>query len=776
MRRAALILGLLAACAIGAQSAYGYFTGILAASATAGATSLLPGATPTVVVAGRAATVTWTATGFASGGVASGYTVVRFSEAAPTVAVAPANGCSGLVAATTCTETGLPAGAWRYAIVPRAGSAWTGPQGSASAAATIAPPSLVLAQTTVGGPLPRAVAGTLAGFDPLEALVFRLDSATTGTLLAATPSTATAQGGAAVSVTVPATTEGVHTIHVVGANGTQASASILVDTTPPTTTDSTAALGSAWTAQPRTVVLTATDGVGGSGVAATYATSNGTTPTTASPQDTSVALTADGVFTVRYFSVDAAGNSEAVRTAGTAIRIDRTAPTPGALATPGAAVVGGSTVIANGQTLTNVATDPTVNGASSGVASIAYYACPGSCTPNPGGGGTTLIGTSTTGPSYSVTWSGQPADGTYSMLARVSDVAGTASDSAVITRVVDNTGPVVTATLADAQANQAGYINRRDTFYAYANVVDAGIGANTGSVVADLSVQCGSNCGAIPLSSAGGPFTVLTASGTTTYQYRSALVTSKNSTSGAFSVRAADALGTIGSFSGTIAVDILGSVTAPTAVTLTSGSAATGFASCAITANGYINAASAGASTVTVALGSSAPAGGVVVLTATAGTTSLTFRSVVPAAGAQTVAFSDLALSALGDGTVALSALEYSPGGNAVSSARTQSVAKLTATPAVNIGALVYTDNVSPAADRVSSTTAAGPAGGYLSFTQTAGTRIGTAYVSAVLSGTGGLSTLDLAAESTSPTYAVAAVDAACNPSTAATWKPTAVR
>ena len=63
------------------------------------------------------------------------------------------------------------------------------------------------------------------------------------------------------------------------------------------------------------MTLTPTDAL--SGAAATYYTTNGTTPTTASTQGTSIALTTAGTYTIKYFSVDAAGNAEPVKTAGT---------------------------------------------------------------------------------------------------------------------------------------------------------------------------------------------------------------------------------------------------------------------------------------------------------------------------------------------------------------------------------------------------------------------------------------------------------------------------
>lgn len=113
-----------------------------------------------------------------------------------------------------------------------------------------------------------------------------------------------------------------------GAEGAT-SAAVLVDTAAPVTTDNTAAIGATPRNTDQTVTLTPTDA--GSGVAATYYTTNGTTPTTSSPQGTTILLSADGSYTIKYFSVDANGNAEAVKTASTVITIDKTAPAPTAL-------------------------------------------------------------------------------------------------------------------------------------------------------------------------------------------------------------------------------------------------------------------------------------------------------------------------------------------------------------------------------------------------------------------------------------------------------------
>jgi hypothetical protein len=62
-------------------------------------------------------------------------------------------------------------------------------------------------------------------------------------------------------------------------------------------------------------------------VAQTYYTTDGSTPTTASARGTVIALPGPGSYTIRYFSVDEAGNAEVVKTAGTVVRVDASPPT-----------------------------------------------------------------------------------------------------------------------------------------------------------------------------------------------------------------------------------------------------------------------------------------------------------------------------------------------------------------------------------------------------------------------------------------------------------------
>ena len=220
-------------------------------------------------------------------------------------------------------------------------------------------------------------------------------------------------------------------------NSSATAFSVLPDADAPTTSDNTAAIGSGWKNTTQIVVLSPSDGTG-AGSQRTHYTADGTLPTGASPQGTTVTLAAEGVYTVRYFSVDNVGNVEAARTAGIQIRIDKTPPGSAALDPL-------PTVIRTGQALTGSGAD-----ALSGVASLSYLICPGSsCTPS------TLVGSSSTAPDYRVVWASQTTDGVYQVVARVRDVAGNTTDSAKRTVTVDNTAPQTTIASAPASPTNA---------------------------------------------------------------------------------------------------------------------------------------------------------------------------------------------------------------------------------------------------------------------------------------------------------------------------------
>ena len=211
------------------------------------------------------------------------------------------------------------------------------------------------------------------------------------------------------------------------------------DVAAPVTTDDTGTITNAWRNVDTTVTMSPSDGTG-AGLVQTYYTTNGVNPTTGSPTGTSILLTAEGTYTIKYFSTDRVANTEAVKTGAAQIRIDKTNPTSATLnALPAS--------IRNGQSLTGGGAD-----ALSGVGSITYLYCAGAaCTPS------IVVGSSSTSAGgYPVTWNGQPADGTYRVRARVFDAAGNQLDSAIQTITIDNTNPTGAVTAPAAGANVRG--------------------------------------------------------------------------------------------------------------------------------------------------------------------------------------------------------------------------------------------------------------------------------------------------------------------------------
>ena len=93
-------------------------------SGAAGAKSMPGGNTPTATSLITSVTVTWSASSFASGGPnVAGYVVTRYSSLGG--AQTPGGSCAGIVAGTSCSDSGVAPGTYTYTVTPAQGG-WRG--------------------------------------------------------------------------------------------------------------------------------------------------------------------------------------------------------------------------------------------------------------------------------------------------------------------------------------------------------------------------------------------------------------------------------------------------------------------------------------------------------------------------------------------------------------------------------------------------------------------------------------------------------------------------
>lgn len=212
-------------------SAWAAWTAAGSGAAVAKSQAMPAGPTPAVTVQGRNVTVSWPGAMLASGVPVSGYKIRRVAADGTGVTVGAS--CSSTQTGLSCTETTVTPGTWSYGITTLF-AGWTGAEGPLTGA-TVGAPSFALGASTVTV-LPATVTGTVADFAGPAALTFRLDDATTGQLLTATPAAVPAGGTVQVSLSLPAgLTEGTHRIFAIGAGSAldTVAASLLVNTVPP---------------------------------------------------------------------------------------------------------------------------------------------------------------------------------------------------------------------------------------------------------------------------------------------------------------------------------------------------------------------------------------------------------------------------------------------------------------------------------------------------------------------------------------------------------------
>ncbi|WP_104089582.1 LamG domain-containing protein [Cryobacterium sp. N19] len=133
MVRRLIAVPLAFAMASGVAWAYWSAGSVAGSSGASAASSVNAGPTPTASSASSTVTVTWAASTLADGTTAvSGYSVSRFDSTGTNAQ--SMQSCTGTITATSCTETGVPAGSWSYRVTALFATDW---KGAASAKSNI---------------------------------------------------------------------------------------------------------------------------------------------------------------------------------------------------------------------------------------------------------------------------------------------------------------------------------------------------------------------------------------------------------------------------------------------------------------------------------------------------------------------------------------------------------------------------------------------------------------------------------------------------------------
>ena len=121
-----LLAALLPAAAIAS------WKGATSGSGTSGARSMGSVDQPTASNVNRNVTVNWAVPD--AGAPVTGYLVRRYDDSGNVQAIGA--GCSGTIATTSCTETAVPPGRWRYRVTA-VNAKWRGPESAASALVSV---------------------------------------------------------------------------------------------------------------------------------------------------------------------------------------------------------------------------------------------------------------------------------------------------------------------------------------------------------------------------------------------------------------------------------------------------------------------------------------------------------------------------------------------------------------------------------------------------------------------------------------------------------------
>ncbi len=463
-------------------------------------------------------TVSWSAVTLSNGTPVDGYRIKRY-DSGTLAAQTLTTGCTGTQTTLTCTELSVPQGSWRYSVIPVLGTNWVGAESGLSNTVNLSGPAITLAQSYYRGPFPATATGTLSGFGANEAISYKLDGTTT---LTGTPTVVGATGTAPVNgLTLPAMTQGTHTITVTGVNGSVASTTIIVDSVAPTVsaTLSQNPNGAGYiTTSPVQVTLSATDAV--SGVAAIRYTTDGTDPSVSGTASTCTGpFSVASTVTVRYFATDAAGNASAV--ASRSVPIDATPPgSTVTLSSAVNAVQSGTNVYYRGSTAGSFTLTTTVSDSNSGPAS----------------GRTSALAGTTAGWAHTPSTVSTPAGGPY-VSSAFSWTAGTTSTPTETVAAADVAGNTTATTLtytSDSTPPAGGSISYTSGYLTSPSVPvtwvagsdsGSGVAASSGLLQRAAAPMTAGVCGAYGVFStiatpSTSPYADTTVASNTCYQYR----------------------------------------------------------------------------------------------------------------------------------------------------------------------------------------------------------------------------------------------------------------
>jgi hypothetical protein len=452
-KRRLTLFGVLVIALASTVGAVAYFTsnGTGSATASTGNLNAPTSVVATATVGSGSVPINWAASSTSGGAVVpQGYYVVRVKNSDSSTAAA-CGSASSLISGTSCSDTSVPDGTYHY-VVTAVFHSWTAKALSND----------VTVQNDVTAPTSTATLSPLAngpGWNKADVLVTLNATDNTGgsgvknitySASGAQTISSTTVTGSSTSFTI--NTEGTTTVtfHATdNANNVESPAKtqvVKLDKTAPVTSDDTASIGNGWQSNSVTVHLSVTET--GSGVDKTYFTTNGT-------------------YTIEYFSTDIAGNTETVETAGTVIRIDKTAPSAPAL-TLSAASGNSSVDDVNKRAYINPQAGDsgsfqvaaTSTDAESGISKINFAALTGF---SAGGGDVSSPGPYTT----TYTWSGAVAASGAQTVTAFNGASPALSTPSSFTVIADTTAPsngTLSAAATSATAGGATAVNKTGTF------------------------------------------------------------------------------------------------------------------------------------------------------------------------------------------------------------------------------------------------------------------------------------------------------------------------